>query len=67
MVPTGKVPVSRKAAQDAKDRELAGLSKDELHDRIASLEEDMLYEAEELHFERAAELRDEIKALEARL
>ena len=31
------------------------------------LEEEMLAEAEQLHFERAAELRDEIKALEARL
>ncbi|MBJ7353442.1 MAG: excinuclease ABC subunit UvrB [Thermoleophilaceae bacterium] len=67
MTPQGAKVPARKAAKDALDAEIAKLSPDELHDKIASLEEEMLYEAEELHFERAAELRDEIKALEARL
>jgi excinuclease ABC subunit B len=68
MVPTGsKVPASRKAAKEARTRELAALGADEIHDRIAVLEEEMLREAEELHFERAAELRDEITDLQARL
>jgi excinuclease ABC subunit B len=68
MVPTGsKVPASRKAKREAKAAEIAALSPQQLHDRIAALEEEMLFEAEELHFERAAELRDEIKDLEAQL
>jgi excinuclease ABC subunit B len=67
MVPTGSKLPTRRAEKAAKDAELAKLSPDELHDKIAELEEQMLYEAEELHFERAAELRDEIKALEALL
>jgi excinuclease ABC subunit B len=67
MTPQGAKVPARKAAKDALDAEIAKLSPDELHDKIATLEEEMLYEAEELHFERAAELRDEIKALEARL
>ncbi|MFT4049064.1 MAG: excinuclease ABC subunit UvrB [Solirubrobacterales bacterium] len=68
MVPTGgKVPTSRKDAKAAREKELAKLSTAEVHDKIAALEEEMLFEAEELHFERAAELRDEIKELEARL
>ena len=67
MTPTGSKLPTRKAERKAKDDALAKLSPEELHDRIAELEEEMLYEAEELHFERAAELRDEIKALEANL
>jgi excinuclease ABC subunit B len=67
MTPQGAKVPARKAAKEALDAEIAKLSPDELHDKIASLEEEMLFEAEELHFERAAELRDEIKALEARL
>jgi excinuclease ABC subunit B len=67
MTPQGSKLPTRRAAKDALDAEIAKLSPDELHDKIATLEEEMLYEAEELHFERAAELRDEIKALEARL
>src|SRR6476659_3574509 len=67
MTPQGAKVPARKAAKDALAAEIAKLSPDELHDKIASLEEEMLYEAEELHFERAAELRDEIKQLEARL
>ncbi|MBI2691431.1 MAG: excinuclease ABC subunit UvrB [Solirubrobacterales bacterium] len=67
MTPQGAKVPARKAAKDALDAEIAKLSPDELHDKLASLEEEMLYEAEELHFERAAELRDEIKVLEARL
>jgi excinuclease ABC subunit B len=61
-----KLP-ARKAAQAKRAAEIAELSEEELHDKIASLEEDMLAAAEELHFERAAEIRDEIKLLEARL
>ncbi|MBJ7459318.1 MAG: excinuclease ABC subunit UvrB [Thermoleophilaceae bacterium] len=67
MTPQGAKVPAKKAAKAALDAELAKLSPDELHDKIATLEEEMLFEAEELHFERAAELRDEIKALEARL
>ena len=66
MVPTGsKLPTKRAKAKI--EEELARLSPDELHDRIAELEEEMLAAAEELHFEKAAELRDQIKTLEARL
>jgi excinuclease ABC subunit B len=67
MVPTGSKLPTRRAAKQAKDAEVAKLSIEEIHTRITELEEEMLYEAEELHFERAAELRDEIKVLEARL
>jgi excinuclease ABC subunit B len=68
MVPTGsKLPTSRKAIKAERERELAALSPEEIHDQVALLEEEMLREAEELHFERAAELRDEIKSLESRL
>ncbi|MGH2906851.1 MAG: excinuclease ABC subunit UvrB [Solirubrobacterales bacterium] len=67
MIPTGsKLPV-RKAAAQKREAELSGLSDEDLHNRLAELEEAMLAAAEELHFERAAELRDEIKLLEARL
>ena len=66
MVPTGsKLPAKRAKAKLAEA--IAALSPDELHDRIAELEEEMLAAAEELHFEKAAELRDQIKQLEARL
>ncbi len=61
-----KLPV-RKAAKAKRESELAALSPEELHDKIAELEEAMLAAAEELHFERAAELRDELKELHARL
>jgi excinuclease ABC subunit B len=67
MVPTGSKLPSRKQAQATKEREFAALSDEEAHKRLTELEEEMLAEAEQLHFERAAELRDEIKALEARL
>jgi excinuclease ABC subunit B len=67
MVPTGSKLPTRKAAKEAQDAELAKLSEDEIHDRLAGLEEEMLLAAEDLHFEKAAELRDQIKALEARL
>jgi excinuclease ABC subunit B len=67
MVPTGSKLPSRKQAQANKEREFAALSDDDAHKRLTELEEEMLAEAEQLHFERAAELRDEIKALEARL
>jgi excinuclease UvrABC helicase subunit UvrB len=67
MVPTGSKLPTRRAEKNAKYAEIAKLSPEEIHDKIAELEEEMLYEAEELHFEKAAELRDEIKALEANL
>jgi excinuclease ABC subunit B len=67
MVPTGSKLPTRRAEKNAKHAEIAKLSPEEIHDKIAELEEEMLYEAEELHFEKAAELRDEIKALEANL
>jgi excinuclease ABC subunit B len=68
MVPTGaKVPTSRKAAKQERERELAALSVDEIHDQVAELEQEMLREAEELHFERAAELRDQIQQLQSHL
>ncbi|MBI4897214.1 MAG: excinuclease ABC subunit UvrB [Actinobacteria bacterium] len=61
-----KLPV-RKAAKAKREAELAALSPEELHDKIAELEEAMLAAAEELHFERAAELRDELKELHAQM
>ena len=67
MVPTGSKLPSRKQAQANKVREFAALSDEDAHKRLTELEEEMLAEAEQLHFERAAELRDEIKSLEARL
>jgi excinuclease ABC subunit B len=68
MVPTGsKLPAARKAARDARASANAELTPAEIHDRVAALEEEMLREAEDLHFERAAELRDEIKDLESLL
>ena len=61
-----KLPV-RKAAKAKREQQLAALSPEQLHAKIAALEEEMLAAAEELKFERAAELRDEIKDLSARL
>ncbi len=67
MVPTGSKLPTRKAAQAKAAAEIESLSSEEIHAKLATLEEDMLAAAEELHFEQAAELRDQIKALEARL
>jgi excinuclease ABC subunit B len=44
-----------------------GMSADEIHKTIVELEEEMLLAAEELRFEYAAKLRDEIKALRREL
>jgi excinuclease ABC subunit B len=67
MVPTGSKLPTRREAKQKQDAEIAAMSDEEIHVKLTTLEEEMLYEAEELHFERAAELRDQIKALEARL
>ncbi|MBJ7347503.1 MAG: excinuclease ABC subunit UvrB, partial [Thermoleophilaceae bacterium] len=61
-----KLP-TKKAARKKQQSELAQLSQPDLLVRIANVEEDMLQAAEELHFERAAELRDELKTLHERL
>jgi excinuclease ABC subunit B len=61
-----KLP-TRKAQREAKEQELAGMGESELLRRIAEQEEEMFAAAEELQFERAAELRDEVKLLHQKL
>src|SRR5689334_17281956 len=61
-----KVPRSRR--RRARARELAaGMSTEELEKTIVELEEEMLQAAEELRFEYAAKLRDEIRGLKRQL
>ena len=48
-------------------RDVEGLSREELEKLIVTLEEEMLIAAEELRFEYAAKLRDEIKQLRREL
>ena len=48
-------------------REVAGMSPEELERLIVTLEEEMFAAAEELRFEYAAKLRDEIKELRRKL
>jgi excinuclease ABC subunit B len=48
-------------------RKVEGLSRDELEKLAVTLEEEMLVAAEELRFEYAAKLRDEIKELRREL
>ena len=67
MMPTGSKLPTRKDAKEKQDAENAALTDEEIHAKLATLEKEMLAAAEELHFETAAELRDEIRALEARL
>jgi excinuclease ABC subunit B len=55
-----KVPKKRRR----RVRETSGMSRDELESAIVELEEEMLAAAEELRFEYAAKLRDEIRALQ---
>ena len=50
-----------------KDRKIEGLSTDELEKLVVTLEEEMFAAAEELRFEYAAKLRDEIKELRREL
>jgi excinuclease ABC subunit B len=50
-----------------KDRKVEGLSMDELEKLVVTLEEEMFAAAEELRFEYAAKLRDEIKDLRREL
>jgi excinuclease ABC subunit B len=57
-----KVPRSRRSKIKAD-----GMSAHELEETIVNLEEEMLTAAEELQFERAASLRDEIRTLRRRL
>jgi excinuclease ABC subunit B len=45
-------------------RETSGMSREEIESAIVELEEEMLAAAEELRFEYAAKLRDEIRALQ---
>jgi excinuclease ABC subunit B len=55
-----KVPKKRRR----RARETSGMSRDEIESAIVELEEEMLAAAEELRFEYAAKLRDEIRALQ---
>jgi excinuclease ABC subunit B len=48
-------------------REVAGMSPEELEKLVITLEEEMFAAAEELRFEYAAKLRDEIKELRREL
>ena len=57
-----KVPRSRRSKVKAD-----GMSAHELEQTIVTLEEEMLEAAEELQFERAASLRDELRALRRKL
>jgi excinuclease ABC subunit B len=57
-----KVPASRRKKVDAE-----GMSAEQLETTIVELEEDMLTAAEELRFEQATKLRDEIRTLRRRL
>jgi excinuclease ABC subunit B len=57
-----KVPRSRRSKIKAD-----GMSPHEIEQTIVTLEEEMLTAAEELQFERAASLRDEIRTLRRRL
>jgi excinuclease ABC subunit B len=50
-----------------KDRKVEGLSIDELEKLVVTLEEEMFAAAQELRFEYAAKLRDEIKNLRREL
>jgi excinuclease ABC subunit B len=59
-----KVPRSRRRRKAA---ELSGMSADEIEKTIVELEEEMLQAAEELRFEYAAKLRDEIRDLKRQL
>jgi excinuclease ABC subunit B len=58
-----KVPTSR----NRRKRDTEGMSADELRRTIVELEEEMLAAADDLRFEYAAKLRDEIKALRREL
>jgi excinuclease ABC subunit B len=57
-----KVPTGR-----GRRRETEGMSAEELRRTIVELEEEMLAAADDLRFEYAAKLRDEIKALRREL
>jgi excinuclease ABC subunit B len=59
-----KVP---KGSRRSRVREREGMKPDELTRTIVELEEEMLLAADELRFEYAAKLRDEIKALRLEL
>jgi excinuclease ABC subunit B len=58
-----KVPTSRRA----RSRETDGMSAEEIRRTMVELEEEMLAAADDLRFEYAAKLRDEIKALRREL
>jgi excinuclease ABC subunit B len=60
-----KVPRSRRRRRRA--AELSGMSSEEIEKTIVELEEEMLQAAEELRFEYAAKLRDEIRDLKREL
>src|SRR5436305_5298948 len=60
-----KVPGAGKSRHRRKREE--GMTAEEIHRTIVELEEEMLLAAEELRFEYAAKLRDEIKALRREL
>src|SRR6202035_4563875 len=59
-----KVPRSRRRRRRT---EMAGMSREELEKSIVELEEEMLEAAEDLRFEYAAKLRDEIRDLKREL
>jgi excinuclease ABC subunit B len=62
-IESSKVPSSRRSRRAAEE----GMSPDEINRTLVELEEEMLAAAEELRFEYAAKLRDEIKDLRREL
>ena len=65
-LPAGKMAGAVLDSRGAVDLDKLGLSKDESALLIAELEKEMLAAAAELEFERAADLRDRIRKLQAR-
>lgn len=65
-LPAGKMAGAVLDSKGAVDLDKLGLSKDESALLIAELEKEMLAAAAELEFERAADLRDRIRKLQAR-
>ncbi|MCX6390870.1 MAG: UvrB/UvrC motif-containing protein, partial [Solirubrobacterales bacterium] len=57
-----KVPLSRRSKIESE-----GMTPDQIEKAIIELEEEMLLAAEELRFEQAVKLRDEIRSLRLRL
>ena len=65
--PGARVADRARAAAGAASQEVSGMSREELEKLVVTLEEEMYVAAEELRFEYAAKLRDEIKELRREL